>query len=69
MCIMEVNTACVSWRFGFLLLKNHQLYNTFLAPWQLWLGITKPNNAFSTILNASNRLLQNFNYTIEFSTD
>ena len=41
------------------------------SPWQYWLGITKPKSAFSTILKASNKLLQNLKniYSMEFSTD
>ena len=41
-------------------ITKNQLHNTILEPWQYWLGITKPKSAFSTTLNASNRLLQFF---------
>ena len=57
---------------GFYGQNNHQLHKTILTPWQYWLGITKPKSAFSTTLNASNRLLQlkkKFFYSMEFSTD
>ena len=37
---------------------KNQLHNSILAPWQYWLGITKSKSAFSTILNASNEVLQ-----------
>ena len=49
---------------------KNQLHNSILAPWQYWLGITKPKSAFSTILKASNKLLQILkkNYSMEFST-
>ena len=57
---------------GFLAKKSpkDQLPNTILMPWQYWFGITEPKSAFSTTLNASNRLLQNVKfYPMEFSTD
>ena len=38
---------------------KNQLHNSILAPWQYWLGIAKPKSAFSTILNASSKLVQN----------
>ena len=41
-------------RDRFFLVKKIQLHNTFMVPWQNWLGITKPKSAFSTTLNASN---------------
>ena len=34
------------------------LHNSILAPWQYWLGKTKPKSAFSTILKASNKLFK-----------
>ena len=40
---------------------------SFLAPWQYWLGITKPKSAFSTILKASNKLLQNLKKIIQWN--
>jgi len=40
----------------------------YIMMWQHWLGNTKPKKAFTLILNAFKKLLQNFYWT-EFSTD
>ena len=40
--------------------QKNQLHKTILTSWQYWLGIIKLKSAFSTTLNASNKLLQIF---------
>ena len=38
-------------------------------PWQYWSGIIKPKSAFIVTQNASNRLLQSFFCSVEFSVN
>ena len=45
------------WIFLAKHITQNQLHNTVLAPWQYWLGITKPQSALSTTVNVPNRLL------------
>ena len=53
----------------FLAKKYHpktSLYNTFMAPWQYWLGKAKLKSSFSATQNTPKKLLQNFKTSFKF---